>query len=227
MRSFNESSIEDQQAIPPPIPAFSWRGALSPALLVPASIPPLALAFSPSNVLQQFPALKEFTAWMASCIPNINIHANSTQISEVALLVDCLVVALVPVLALVVLIQSLYNYNYLLRRHIATGPHPMRIYFLPILGVPFFVGAIAAMVMLPGDPSWARGYTTDRTFFYGFLAGFMPFITGFVLGTPILVMRLFINAYLFPPKSASTVKPNPSIERTSPGKPGAASHVKR
>ena len=196
MSSHEELSTSSGNTPPPPIPAFSWRGALSPALIALASLPPLALAFAPDNVLSQFPALHKFTAWMSALVPQIDTHARSTQIAEVALLVDCLVVALSPILAFVVLLQSLYNYRHLLARHLATGPHPMRTYFLAFLGAPLFIGALAAMVMLPGDPSWARGYTTDRTLFYGFLAGFMPLVTGYVLGNQLLMLRLFIRGYL-------------------------------
>jgi hypothetical protein len=114
------------------------------------------------------------------------------------MLVDCLVVAVVPVLALIVFLQTLYNYKYLLARHLAEGPHRMRTYFMPFVGVPFILGVLAVMVMLPGDPSRAKGYTTDRTFFYAVQVFMTPIFAGHILGSPLLFFRLFVNAYLFP-----------------------------
>jgi hypothetical protein len=183
--------------IPPPIPAFSLRGSLSPLLIGPALIPALAVLFAPVDILDRVPLLRRFTGWMVAHVPYMDVHANSTIYPQMALLVNCMVVALVPYLAAVVLCQSCVNYPYLLRRQRAIGRSKFKQHLVVLLGPMVFTGAIAAMVILPGDPSWALGTTTHRRgYFYAFLAFFMPFVTGSVIGAQVLNVRLFIDLHL-------------------------------
>lgn len=182
----------------PPIPAFSWLGSLSPLVLVPAATPALVLYLAPTNVLDLVPGLRAFTNWFKDSIPYMSAHADATQIPQVALLVDCLVFAAIAVIALVFACQTTLNYRYLYRRHVATGPHPFRTYGLfGLIGPPFFIAILAAMVMIPGDVSWAPGATQSRTFFYGFLSVSMSYTAGLVLGAFPLIFRLFLDAWLF------------------------------
>ena len=181
----------------PPVPVFSWMGVLSPLILIPAALPVFALYFAPSDVLEVAPALKAFTDWMVRLIPHMKGHADGTQIPQVAALVDCLVIACSAFIALVVCVQSAVNYRYLLHRHVALGPHPLRTYAPAVLGAPFVMAMLAAMVMIPGDPSWAKGATQNRTLMYGFLALIMPCGAGLVIGGTPLMVRLFLDAYLF------------------------------
>ena len=186
-------SIEDY----PPVPALSWLGTLSPLVLVPATLPAIVLYLVPSDVLDAVPALKSFTAWMASHIPHLTGHAGATRIPQVATLVDCLVVVAAVLVAIVFLAQSTLNYRYLYRRHVASGPHPLGKYVGGLIGAPLMTAALAAMVMIPGDPSWAKGATQDRTLVYGFMAVTMPYVVGLVVGGTPLMVRLFLDAYLF------------------------------
>lgn len=177
----------------PAIPPLAWRGSLSPLLLVPASLPPLALFVAPGNVLQGSPLLRSFCHWMVTSVLDVRVHAASTAIPEVALLVHCLALAVVPLLALVVFLQTLYNYKYLLARHLATDLFPMRKYFFPVVGIPLSLVLLVLMVvMLPGDEF-------DRTLFHAFLLFSIPLFCGYMLGSAFLFFRLFVDAYLFPP----------------------------
>src|SRR5574341_141624 len=94
--------------VPPPIPAFSWAGALSPLLLMPMAVPVLVALFAPDNILDVWPWAKRFTAWIQRMVPfmDMSAHAKSTVFPQVALLVHSLTVALIPVLALVWTAQS-------------------------------------------------------------------------------------------------------------------------
>lgn len=181
----------------PPIPAFSGWGVLSPLILVPAVVPALALYLAPQNVLDAVPALRAFTSWMVRQIPSMTVHADATRIPQVATLVNCLVVAAAIFIALVFAVQSTLNYRYLYRRHMATGPHPPRTYLGGFIGLPFGVFMLAALVAIPGDPSWAVGATQNRTLFYGLLAVATPYLAGLMVGFAPFVLRLFLDGYLF------------------------------
>lgn len=192
------NEIESMKDVPPPIPAFSLRGSLSPLLLVPSLIPALMVFFAPVDVLDRFPLLVYFTGWMSAHVPYMNMHAQSTIFPQVALLVNCMVIALVPYVAMVVFFQSWMNYPYLLQRRKALGRADLKQHFLIFVGAPLSIGAIAAMVMLPGDPSWARGTTTHhRGYFYAFLVFFMPLMAGYAVGGQFLNFRLFVDTYLY------------------------------
>jgi [ribosomal protein S5]-alanine N-acetyltransferase len=73
---------------------------------------------------------------------------NRTSLPQVALLVDTLMVTTTAWIAIVVLLQSVINYRYLLRRHLALGPHPAKTYIGALLGAPLGIAMIAAHVML-------------------------------------------------------------------------------
>lgn len=134
---------------------------------------------------------------MVAHVPYMDAHANSTIYPQMALLVNCMVVALVPYLSAVVLCQSCVNYPYLLRRQRAIGRMKFERHFVMFFGPLIAAGAIAAMVMLPGDPSWAQGTTTHRRgLFYAFSAFFMPLFGGYGFGAQLLNFRLFIDTYL-------------------------------
>jgi hypothetical protein len=59
------------------------------------------------------------------------------------------------------------------------------------------LAVVAAVVMLPGDVSWAEGATQDRTLFYAFLVFALPYGAGLGVGGMPLMLRLFLDAYLF------------------------------
>lgn len=178
------------RAVPPPIPAFSLLGTLSPLLLLPALVPALMVFFAPSDILDRIPTLLNFTNWMRAHVPYMDVHANSTNFPQLALLVNCTVVALVPYMALVVFCQTWINYPHLLNRRRALGRVEWKQHFI---GAPLAFGAVAARVMLLGDPSWALGTTTHRRGFHAFLVFFMPLMSGYLVGGQVLNLRLFID----------------------------------
>jgi hypothetical protein len=180
----------------PAVPAFSKLGLLSPLLLLPASIAPMVALWAPANVLDRWPWLRRFTAWMVEHVPAVEGHANSTIHPQMALLVNCLVIAAVPVLAAVVFWQAWANYPYLLKRRRQLGRLALKQHFVVALGLAIGAVLITAMVMIPGDPSWAPGATTHSRGFYAFSAFVVPYFTGLTLGTQLLNIRLFIDTYL-------------------------------
>lgn len=188
---------EPLRDIPPPVPALSLLSGCGPLTLAPASIPPLVLWFAPENVLEVSSSALAFATWMATQVPRLAVHASSTKIPQIATLVDSLIVAMAVLIAFVVFIQTTINYRYLLRRHIATGPHPMKTYLVLALAAPLGIFLLAVHVMIGGDPSWARGATMGRTLFYSFLAFFMPLIAGAGIGSILLTFRIFLDGYVF------------------------------
>lgn len=185
------------RTVPPPLPFWSWLSPYGPMVVVPAFVPVFALYAAPSNVLDVSSVSAALVAFVASLVPSLDVHATSTTLPQVALLVDALMIASALWIACVVLVQTSVNYRYLLRRHLATGPHPVKSYLLVMLGLPLGIGVMAIQVMLPGDPSWAAGATAGRTLFYGFLAFASSIIAGWGVGVFVLGVRMFLDACLF------------------------------
>jgi hypothetical protein len=149
--------------IPPPVPAFSWMGSLSPLFLVPIACVVLIALLAPNNVLDQWPLAKVFTNWMLKNLPFMNRHADSTNYPQVALLVNCLTVFFIPTLGVIWLIQSVVNYKYLLKRNKATkAVTASKHLFIVLFGPPCFFTVIYFLVGLAGDPSWAKDFTTSN-----------------------------------------------------------------
>ncbi len=190
---------ESQQKNLPPIPAFSLTGSLSPLLIVPMSIPVLIALFAPINVLDLWPWMKQLTEWVQKLLPFIkmNGHASSTSYAEVALLVHCLTVLLIPLLSLVWMGQSILNYPYILERNRVSKNTSWEMHFLTLfIAPPLFLGAIYLFVTLPGDPSFARGITTENRGGFALLTLFLLYSTTAVLGAQLSNLRLFIDICL-------------------------------
>lgn len=181
----------------PPIPAFSLKSALSPLILFAAALPAAALFLAPSDALDAVPVFRAFADWMGRRIPHVLAHAEATQIPQVAALVDCLVVAAAVFIALVFVTQTMLNYRYLYRRHVVTGPHPFRSYWVCLFGAPLVVVFLASAVMIPGDVSWAPGATQSRTLTYGLVSVTVAYVSGLGIGVFPLAVRLFLDAFLF------------------------------
>lgn len=145
----------------PPIPPFTWMGAYSPLLIVPLLMLIGVAMFAPDNVLDAWPYARSFTNAVGSRLSWIGNHAQSTNYPQVALLIACLTVCLLAWTTCVFFIQSMVNYRKLLMRQRA---HRTLTWGLAIgaffVGIPMFVFGVALAFALPGDPSWALGFTT-------------------------------------------------------------------
>ncbi len=195
-REFKDSDLEPAK-VPPPIPAFSWLGSLSPLLLGPVLVLVGVALFAPDNVLDQWPLARAFTNWMQTKLPFINRHADSTSYPQLALLVNCMTVALIPVLSLVWLVQSFVNYPKLLARNRAMRRLDAKTHlFIIFFGVPIFLAAIYFMVALPGDPSWAKGFTTHRRWGLALLSALGSYLSSMAAGGFFLSVRLFVDLHL-------------------------------
>jgi len=195
-RAFDDTQAEPAE-IPPPIPAFSWMGSLSPLLLAPMLLLVLIALFAPANVLDQWPVAKAFTDWMQVKLPFINRHADSTSYPQLALLVNCLTVALFPVLSLVWLVQSFVNYPKLLARNRATKRLDVKTHlFIIVISLPFTAVMLYVMVGVAGDPSWAKGFTTHNRVGLAMLGAGMLWGMSMLLGGWPLLIRTFIDLHM-------------------------------
>ena len=194
MRRIDMSKISDIQDLPLPIPAFSWLGSLSPLLLVPIGLLVMIALLAPDTVLDESPLAKFFTNWMQLNLPFINRHADSTKYPQVALLVNCLMVALIPMLSLVWLIASFLNYPKLLERNRPGKRLDFKTHlFILFFGVPIFLVLIYFMVAIQGDPSWAKGFATTNRGGFALTSSAMLYLSSLVLGGWVAMFRLFIE----------------------------------
>lgn len=198
-RSQPAATESGPRAVPPPIPAFSWGGSLSPLLLVPMAIPVLAALFAPTDVLDLWPWARRFTDWMQRLLAFIPLrgHADSTTYAQAALLTHCLTLAVLPITSLVWLWQSIVNYPYLLLRRRAIGPLEVRLHLAMLLGgPPLFLAATYFFVALAGDPSFARGMTTNNRAGFAFLTFAANYCTSLALGGQLANLRLLIDTHI-------------------------------
>ena len=160
---------------PPPIPAFSMRGVLSPLVLVPILLTVLITLFAPEDVLTRYPLAEKFTYSVRSTLLSISKytdianHANSTRYPQVALLVNSLLWIFWIWNSLIYCVQGFVNYDILVRRRIPLGPFPRKEIKAVCLGGLLLISGIAGLTILPGDPSFMRGITTHNRVGYAFL----------------------------------------------------------
>lgn len=184
--------------LPPPIPAFSWRGALAPQVLL-GSLLPLVLALSlPVDALDRWTWLRSAIEPFLSALPRLRMTAAATSFPQVALTVYCSVIAGFVVVALHFFVTGMFvNYRMALARFISLRfLTPAKLVFgglvLPILSL----GGLYVFLMLPGDPSFADGLTTSSRFGLGMIAAILVFIFGLLFGGAPVGLRLVIDVYV-------------------------------
>jgi hypothetical protein len=185
--------------VPPPIPAFSITGSLSPLLLVPMAFPVLVALFAPDNTLDLWTWARRFTDWVQRVVPFVRMsgHANSTTYPQAALLVHSMTLVVIPITALVWVWQSVVNYPRILARCGARGRVAIKHHLMALLVMPpLMAGILYVFVVLPGDPSFANGVTTHSRGGFAFLTFFAIYLSGATLGGQLANIRLFIDPYL-------------------------------
>jgi hypothetical protein len=189
---------QDGPEIPPPIPVFSLRGALSPLLWIPVVLSASITLFAPDNILDVWPAAQRFVDWVQGMVPfmNMRAHADSTTYPQVAWLTHSMTVVLVPTLSLVWLWQSIVNYPILLARRRGLGRLTLKQHLAILVCAPLILGGIYVLIAIPGDPSFALGFTTRSRGGLAFLSLGFQYPGTLVLGGQLISFRMFIDTYL-------------------------------
>lgn len=178
----------------PEIPPYSWMGAYSPLLTGPLLLFICVALFAPDNVLDVWPVTRGFTNYVALKLPWIGNHAQSTNYPQVALLIACMTIILLIWNLCVFFVQSVVNYPKLLVRQqqyrtvtwsLALGA--------TFVGIPLFVWSTGFAFALPGDPSWANGFTTTRRAGLLFICFGLSYGGGVVLGGIPMMFRALIE----------------------------------
>lgn len=179
---------------PPPIPPFTWMGAYSPLLIVPLLMLIGVALFAPDNVLDVWPYARSFTNTIGSRLSWIGNHAQSTNYPQVALLIACLTVCLLAWTTCVFFVQSIVNYQKLLLRQRMHRTLTWGLVFgATFVGIPIFVFGVATAFALPGDPSWAQGFTTGSRIGLLIVSFGLSYAGGLVLGGIPLMFRALID----------------------------------
>lgn len=185
--------------LPPPTPAFSWLGVLAPHVFV-ASLLPLVLALSlPLDALDRWPWLMKLIEPVVAALPQILATAKATAFPQVALVVYCSVIAGFVIVASHALITGLIvNYRPALIRYRALRHLTARQLLLyAALGPVITLGSLYALLMMPGDPSFAEGLTTKSRVGLGLLSGaFGVWGCGLAFGGAPALIRLFVDVYV-------------------------------
>jgi hypothetical protein len=178
---------------PPPIPPFTWMGAYSPLLIVPLLLLICVAMLAPDNVLDIWPVAKAFTELMGKHISWIGNHAQSTNYPQVALLIACMTVGLLVWTSLVFFVQSVVNYPTLLDNQRQYRTVWWRTLLIVLACVPLMLLILIFAFALPGDPSWAKGFTTASRAGLVFLCLGVCYGGGLILGGWPLYVRMLID----------------------------------
>lgn len=192
----NETDHSSSAQMPPPIPAFSWMGSLSPLHLIPIGALILLALCAPLDVLDRSALAKALTTWMVSKWPIFSVHANSTQHQQVALLVNCFTAILIPPLSLVWFLQATYNFQTLLLRSRLQMMTLGNRLFLIVFAAPLTLLALYWAIGLPGDPSWANGFTTRRRIGMAVLNGIGVWMCSLAVGSWPFQVWMFFDVLL-------------------------------
>jgi hypothetical protein len=192
-----KAGFEDTQSgfhkRPPPIPPFTWMGAYSPLLMGPLLLLIGVAMFAPDNVLDTWPLAKVFTSFVGSKISWIGNHAQSTHYPQVALLIACMTVSLLTWTTGVFFIQSIVNYPTLLDNQRQYRTVWWRTLLIVLACVPLMLLILLFAFALPGDPSWAKGFTTASRAGLVFLCLGVCYGGGLILGGWPLYVRMLID----------------------------------
>ncbi|WP_157359977.1 hypothetical protein [Caldimonas brevitalea] len=187
----------DRSTVARSIPAMSWRGACSPLLLIPLSMPFLSALFAPADVLDAVPVARALTEWVQQLLPFVNMgqHADSTTYPQPARLTHSLSLLAFFVMTLVFTVLNHINYHTLLAKRLAFGPLTLRQHLVILLGAFVFLASIYAFVTLPGDPSFARGATSDNRVGFAILTVCLIYPGALCCGAQLLNIRLFFDTH--------------------------------
>jgi hypothetical protein len=133
-----------------------------PPVLVLLPIPALVALFAPLDVLSRYRALRAFTEVVAGWLPILRSHAMATQFPEVALLTNCLVPVVIVLMTMSAWVHMHKWRFYIVRERVLLGtvPTPREYRNKVLAGLLFLVGLVGYYAF-PGDPSFAKGLTTD------------------------------------------------------------------
>lgn len=188
---------EPPSCVPSPIPAFALSGVFSPLVLALPVVVALVALFGPRNIVEQWSLASAFTESMRDTFPFIDRHAASSVYPQLALLVDCLFVGLTPVAALVWVGIWFLNYPRLLAWNKAVrGVSAKTHLFIITLGIPFCLCSIYFEVGLPGDPSWANGFTTHSRTGLALMSALGLWLESMALGSWVPMTLLFLDLHL-------------------------------
>ena len=77
------------------------------------------------------------------------------------------------------------------------GRAPLKLHLMILfVGPPLLLGTFYFFIVLPGDPSFAKGITTNSRGGFAFLTFFANYGTSVILGGQLLNLRLFIDTYI-------------------------------
>lgn len=184
--------------LPAPTPAFSWRGALAPHVLV-ASLLPLVLALSlPLDALDRWPWLMSLIEPVVAALPQLLATAKATAFPQVALVVYGSVIAGFVIVASHFLVSGLIvNYRVALIRYRALRfASSSQLLLYAVLSPAVSLGSLCVFLMWPGDPSIAEGLTTASRLGLGLFAGIVVWVLGLGFGGGPTLIRLFIDVYV-------------------------------
>ena len=178
------------------IPAFSWRGSLSPLLIVPASVPILSALFAPEDVLSRWQHAKRLTEVVQSLLPFADAtgHARSTDFFEVAAFSDSLAILSTIFMAIVWTFQTMLNYPILLYKHLQRSKPTLKKRLLFLVSSPIMLAAWWALITIPGDPAFAPGLTTHSRVGFAIVLFCAVYSSSATLGAQLLMLRLFFDS---------------------------------
>lgn len=177
------------------VPAFTWRGSLSPLHVLPQAILFGVAVFGPANA-GSLAWLTEAAQKVSGWVPWMATHALSTPYPRFATALSLIVLLSLIWSTLVWFGQSIFNYPVLRERQRTTRALTLGlIVFLICAGLPVILASIFFSLGVAGDPSWAPGFTSRSPLGFALISAPLIYGGGMVLGGLPAVVSLTIGSY--------------------------------
>lgn len=176
------------------IPAFTLWGMCSPIVLVPIAVFSVLSLASPIDVLDSWQWMRAYTGFLSRKIPWLGGHAQSTAYPQVALAMACMAITLLFWIIVFTVLYCIKNHPQLVQnqrafRTVTWG----KVFLMALLAPPGVYGLMFGAFAIPGDPSWAAGFTTSSRVGFILLCISLVYPAGMVIGAIPGSFRLLIE----------------------------------
>jgi hypothetical protein len=154
------------------------------SLICPALVALTAL-LAPMDILQQSPSLAAFCAWMVEHFPFLARHAPRSSFPGPTLLVKCLSFASLPAVLVTGWWIGWSQRHVVVKRTLYRVLKPQSVFLF--LGITLFLApvSVGGLWFIPGDPSFAKGLTTQSRVGMAFIEFAVLGGIGWILPLPI------------------------------------------
>lgn len=170
---------------------FGWR------VMMPCLIPAFAAMFAPLDVLSRFAVLRHFVDSIVGVFPFMTAKAEATAYPQAWLLSQCLMLAVVLPTALCYMKRLHYGHERIWQIAPSRVKALTKTQHLQMtVGLPLTIGLTYVAIAIPGDPFFARGFTTHNNVGLAFMTTITTWCLVMAIAGQYANIRLFIHWHM-------------------------------